>query len=510
MQIADCKLQNEHWGGERSQFAICNLQFAICSLRPRRGITLTEVLISLGILTIGLLGVAALFPVGSYYMQRGEIADHGSALAQAAFNDAVARGVLNPERWLMWEDGKVSDIPNAADMSVTSRRSRFRRGFAELLRKQKAAQRDYTDKALAEKNTALEFGSVFVIDPLGVGSIAPPGEDDTVEFGSLFPVSNPTIRMGSGVLQWTPWADTTGAGVVGMRWPIRRLTLAATVGSNFDAAVTNRRFASSDDLALELSSQQDKPAVQRWELGNLDGGSVADDRLARQSRGDYSWLVTVSPTTPEARDGLATDPSAHFYEVSVVVFYKRPLGSSAPQTSDERFANLDFLKANERVTTARVVSTGLSGGEVLLTRIPPFSGSPTTPQEPEESPFEILKTGQWVLICGPHPNSTDERPMAVARWYRVLSIEGKADGVITDPANERVVALRGPQWPWQPAPYLTAAYNSYLSNALYVCIPTGAVAVHAKTIRLEGNSVWGGGGAASDSGSPLPGHPYGL
>ena len=68
------------------------------SLGPRsaRAITLTEVLISLGILTIGLLGVAALFPVGSYYMQKGEIADRGSAIAQAAFNDLIARGMLNP------------------------------------------------------------------------------------------------------------------------------------------------------------------------------------------------------------------------------------------------------------------------------------------------------------------------------------------------------------------------------------------------------------------------------
>ena len=41
----------------------------------------------MGILTIGLLGVAALFPVGSYYMQKGEVSDNGSAIAQAAFNE---------------------------------------------------------------------------------------------------------------------------------------------------------------------------------------------------------------------------------------------------------------------------------------------------------------------------------------------------------------------------------------------------------------------------------------
>jgi len=97
----------------------------------------------------------------------------------------------------------------------------------------------------------------------------------------------------------------------------------------------------------------------------------------------------------------------------------------------------------------------------------------------------------------------------VARWYRVLAIEGKdtkldAEGKPTSDANQpdrRLVALRGPQWPWQPAPYLSG-YDNHLSNSLYVCIPTGAVAVHAKTIRLEGKSAWGGTGTM-----PAPGEP---
>ena len=59
---------------------------------------LTEVLIAMGILTLGLLGVAAVFPVGSLYMQKADIADHGSAIAQSVMNDIVARGMLNPRR----------------------------------------------------------------------------------------------------------------------------------------------------------------------------------------------------------------------------------------------------------------------------------------------------------------------------------------------------------------------------------------------------------------------------
>ena len=71
--------------------------------RYRCAITLIEVLISMGILTIGLLSVAALFPVGGYYMRQGEIADRGAAIAQAAFADVVARGMLKAESWKMWE-----------------------------------------------------------------------------------------------------------------------------------------------------------------------------------------------------------------------------------------------------------------------------------------------------------------------------------------------------------------------------------------------------------------------
>ena len=53
----------------------------------------------MGILTLGLLGVAAVFPVGSFYMQKAEISDSGSAIAQSVMNDIVARGMLNPGAW---------------------------------------------------------------------------------------------------------------------------------------------------------------------------------------------------------------------------------------------------------------------------------------------------------------------------------------------------------------------------------------------------------------------------
>ena len=69
---------------------------------PRSAITLTEVLISLGILAIGLLGVAALFPVGAYTCRRAKFRTTARRSAQATFNEVMARGIL--------ESGEVAGV----------------------------------------------------------------------------------------------------------------------------------------------------------------------------------------------------------------------------------------------------------------------------------------------------------------------------------------------------------------------------------------------------------------
>src|SRR5262245_8528176 len=77
----------------------CFLSPAPSPLSPRPGISLTEVLIAMGILTVGLLGVASLFPVGAFYMENASKADNGSAIAQEVMSDIATRGILNPGGW---------------------------------------------------------------------------------------------------------------------------------------------------------------------------------------------------------------------------------------------------------------------------------------------------------------------------------------------------------------------------------------------------------------------------
>jgi len=65
----------------------------------RRGITLMEVLVSLGILSVGLASVVALIPAGGSQAKMSVIEDRRAALGYAAMSDAISRGILNPARW---------------------------------------------------------------------------------------------------------------------------------------------------------------------------------------------------------------------------------------------------------------------------------------------------------------------------------------------------------------------------------------------------------------------------
>ena len=64
--------------------------------RRRRGISLLEVLISMFVLLIGLVGVGAMIPAGKFEILQGVKIDYASMLGRAAFRDLKTRGYLNP------------------------------------------------------------------------------------------------------------------------------------------------------------------------------------------------------------------------------------------------------------------------------------------------------------------------------------------------------------------------------------------------------------------------------
>jgi hypothetical protein len=70
----------------------------------RNGLTILEVLISIGVATIGLLGVLALLPLASVLAQRGLNEDAQSALGPAAVDQFKIIGGANPLNWFHDDD----------------------------------------------------------------------------------------------------------------------------------------------------------------------------------------------------------------------------------------------------------------------------------------------------------------------------------------------------------------------------------------------------------------------
>jgi type II secretory pathway pseudopilin PulG len=70
-----------------------------CTNDNRAGITLMEVLISLGILSIGLASVVSLVPAGGSQAKLAMIEDRRAAVSTSALADAINRGILNPSKW---------------------------------------------------------------------------------------------------------------------------------------------------------------------------------------------------------------------------------------------------------------------------------------------------------------------------------------------------------------------------------------------------------------------------
>lgn len=466
----------------------------------RAALTLAEVLIAMGLMTLGLLGVAAVFPVGGFYMLSGDIADRGGAIAQAALEDAIVRGHLNPENWV------TIDISAVATANFNS---------MPLLEKSLPAKFATPAGAAVSGGSMSTYrnriaGGAFVIDPIGMSRALEESSTDvfrrfaagTVDsrVARRFPASRGISYRAPNWRHWTAGA-TNGSDLLQQMWPVKRVT--TTVPSAAAAIQQYNRlgpsavksFSAAEDLALTLPESGDEPAKGLWE--QMPGGLAS----VRQARGEYSWVISVSPSSFAARESLVATPDAHPYEVSAVVFHKRIVGSGN-----------DAALNNERLVKARIVSSTPNGGDLLLERRQ-WTGSTSTIEDANlaggaiaTSPFENLRVGQYIMLTGPHPLSTPTsvQPQLVLNWYRVLSIEKEGrpnlngevvqlgvNSTANPPTEKVLVSLRGPDWPWQPAGTgLNDPTSSLLSNDLRVGILPGVVAVHTKTMRLESATEW--------------------
>src|SRR5688500_2699703 len=111
MRNEKSKLQNDTADSLRlsTHFAFCNLHllFCICpaaspSRRQPRGISLLEVLFAIFVLAVGLLGLAAMVPVGKFQVSEANHADRSVAIGLAAHREIKVRDYLDAEGWTFY------------------------------------------------------------------------------------------------------------------------------------------------------------------------------------------------------------------------------------------------------------------------------------------------------------------------------------------------------------------------------------------------------------------------
>jgi len=401
----------------------------------RRGVSVMEVLMSIGIVSVGLLGVVALVPVGGHQADRGFMKDFSALYGKSAFRQFELRGMGEPRNWV------VFNLNNGAPetfSTATSNRPGVPRPHGYCLDPRFISRHNPTaNSAAARFPYTRPSGTDYLASPSFSGSQVPPRPlhrislDDGVNPASLDPLGK---------------------------------------------AFADLIFQSNDDLRLDKPDDRTLPPVV-WDAApatasgdsetiprpwqTFDGTAGLDDqdrRTSRQSEGELSWLATIVPKVEAG--GVADD----LYILSVVVFENRELVGIIDPSDPTDLGSLDGI--TERVVVIPdsngFLGGGFGGGEVVLR---PDGGNP-----PEDlvNDFDDFGAGSWIMLMRNSDFGT------IYRWYKVIA----ADDQIDDSLNARTVTLDGPDW--FPA-------TSYPTRAVIV---PGVVAVYEKVLRLEGSSLF--------------------
>ena len=94
------------------------------STSPRSGVTLIEVLVTMFVLTIGILGVIAALPIGIWSMNQAKIADRSAACARGALEDISVRGLTDTDR-VIPSSATVNDKAYAIDPRMYNAANKF-------------------------------------------------------------------------------------------------------------------------------------------------------------------------------------------------------------------------------------------------------------------------------------------------------------------------------------------------------------------------------------------------
>lgn len=410
----------------------------------RSGVSLLEVLVSIFVIMFGLLGVAAILPLGSRNVAEIVKSDNASACGTSALSDVrtwgmpirssstptYSWGMLSPFSW-RWASFASSPTP--------------------------VQQVAWLVPPSTGTEYYIPYGDSFAIDPLFMARAA----------RTFTPATGPSANKENPRPQYFPYDPTTPSRDY---WQLHmsRATLNLPGDPTSGAMTTNdwarheaffdRFFRWQDDVNVQLLTGVTESERPRQMFLCSDGAGRVLPALptdtsgavpyVAQTQGDYTWMAIVTPSFNEngtatwSGGGVTSDTSVPAnrrtqYLVQVVVFYNRDFSLPANYLTTE-------TPPLERTVTANILSGGYGGGDVKLT-------VPTTTSGTDFTGYLNVRKGNWIMLCGQTPRGN------VFRWYRVVSpgeppTEETRDSAIPDSVTGaksnwvRFVTLAGPDW----------------------------------------------------------------
>jgi hypothetical protein len=458
-------------------------------------LTLIEVLISMFVLLVGLLGVGTICQLGRLTLTETAKFDRAAACGRAALREVRIRRMLDVTNW---RDVNGNQIVGSFNANLPQN------GF----------------------NASVDSAASYCIDPVMIGQIAaasPTSLPYLDRFPALYPPVNPPSRHGRSMKRVTLGITPIG--------PTPSTTNSPTLLSY--PAVASRIFSWRDDLAFD-TSYVPKLRPQRL-YRNINGTAqpgfeniaampylpgprttpvYAETDLSAQGggMGGYSWMVTVMPAYQEmplqsgANAGALSWIDHHLFNVSVVVFYKRNL--SLPLCSNGQIQSpyglpYDQSECSERIAYAFFVNppsgtppvnnpTGYGGGDVVLTT-PGYAAAPGDLLNIKRDDWLMLCCEATVYVCpdtnpSASPPTTINQPVVYFKWYRVVAVDDSNTSIAKYP-NSRRVTLAGPDWP-APGQYFPngIVYNNQVP--VEAVLLSGIVGVYSDVVTLDSDRLW--------------------
>ena len=458
----------------------------------RRAVSLLEVLFSLGVIAIGLLGVMALLPLGLFQMGKGNIADRSSRVGLNAVEEFEILGMRRPDAWIH-ADGTPVQSPNKP---ATVAPPHLPVGYSFCIDPRFTARSENQTSAgqPVVSGGAPYFDARFFpyyswpIPASSSGQPSPPAAPPTYLFNDTYGTRVIPFTQNGAHPRMIRLSLRQAAGQPLNIGPAAPGSTPYDLGARLGLSHANMIFVSNDDLAFVIP--QDEALLPNqvfpWKVGadgswgvagaddNGDGSIDEQDEqgwfgsddipVIRDYDGATSWMATLVPRADAG--GFITET----YLLSIVVFQDRPLpvmfvdedasgGYTAGEESD-----------NERVVdVASFEGGGFSGGDLTL------SGTNAAQLD--------FSAGDWIMLGGSAGVGGSEAP--AFRWYRVVATDSEPEAVGT--TFQRVVTLQGADWQ-RPEWHLASSAAGF--RPTQATIVSGVVAVYEKIIRLESNVGW--------------------